>query len=154
MTIEKLAMNSVMAGCLPEYFPIVVTGMLAVLRTEFNIGGLATTTGGGAPGFIVSGRVADDLGVSGVTGCFGPGYRANSTIGWALRLAIRNLGGAHPGDMDKSTQTWPGKLAFCFAENEARNSVEPLRVAEGFSADTSTLTVHGLRGVHYNNETA
>jgi len=150
VSIEKLAANAVMAGSLPEYFPIVVTGMQAVLRVEFNIGGLATTTGGGAPGFIVSGRIADDLGVSGGTGCFGPGYRANSAIGRALRLATRNLGGAHPGEMDKATQTWPGKLAFCFAENEARSPFEP----EGFSADTSTLTVLGLRGVHYINETA
>jgi len=127
VTIEKLAANAVMSGCLPECFPIVVTGMQAVLRTEFNIGGLATTTGGGAPGFIVSGRVADDLGVSGGTGCFGPGYRANSTIGRALRLAIGNLGGAHPGDMDQSTQTWPGKLAYCFTDNEERTAFEPLR---------------------------
>ena len=145
VTIEKLAANAVMAGCLPEYFPVVVTGMRAVLRTEFNIGGLATTTGGGAPGFIVSGRIADDLSAGG-TGCFGPGYRVNLAIGRALRLAIWNLGGAHLGDMDKSTQTWPGNLGFCFAENVARSSFEPLRVAEGFSADTSTLPVLGLRG--------
>jgi hypothetical protein len=73
VTIEILAANAVMAGCLPEYFPVLVTGMQAVLQTEFNIGGLATTTGGGAPGFIVSGSIADDLGVSGGTGCFGLG---------------------------------------------------------------------------------
>ena len=72
VTIEKLAANAVMADCLPEYFPVVVTGMQAVLRTEFNIGGLATTTGGGAPGFIVSGMIADDLSAGG-TGCFGLG---------------------------------------------------------------------------------
>ncbi|MEL0020434.1 MAG: hypothetical protein VW709_11220, partial [Rickettsiales bacterium] len=128
--------------------------MRAVLEPKFNIGGLATTTGGGAPGFIVSGRLADDLGISGGTGCFGPGYRANAAIGRALRLAIRNLGGAHPGDMDKSTQTWPGKYAFCFAENAARNPFAPLRVALGYRQDVSTLTALGLRGVHYINETA
>jgi hypothetical protein len=154
VTVEKLAANAVMAGCLPEYFPVVLTGMRAVLEPKFNIGGLATTTGGGAPGFIVSGRLADDLGISGGTGCFGPGYRANAAIGRALRLAIRNLGGAHPGDMDKSTQTWPGKYAFCFAENAARNPFAPLRVALGYRQDVSTLTALGLRGVHYINETA
>ena len=152
VTVEKVAANAVMAGCLGEYFPVVLAGVRAMLRKEFNVGSVSVTTGGAAPCFIVSGPVADRLGINGGTGCLGPGFRANLAIGRALRLVIRNVAGARPGEMDKSTHAWPGKISLCFAENEARNPWDPLRVNRGFPAESSTITVIGIRAIHYINE--
>lgn len=152
VTIEKIAANAVMAGCRPEYFPVVIAGVKAMLRKEYNVGSVSTTTGGAAPCFIVSGRIAEQIGINSGTGCLGSGFRANAAIGRALRLVIRNIAGAVPGEMDKGTQAWPGRYALCFAENEARNPWDPLRVNRGFSEEDSTITVIGLRGIHYINE--
>jgi len=152
VTIEKVAANAVMAGCRPEYFPVVIAGVKAMLREDYNVGSVSTTTGGAAPCFIVSGQIADQIGINSGSGCLGSGFRANAAIGRALRLVIRNIAGAVPGEMDKGTQAWPGRYALCFAENEARNPWDPLRVNRGFSARDSTITVIGLRGIHYINE--
>ena len=152
VTIEKVAANAVMAGCKPEYFPVVLAGVRAMLREEYNVGSVSTTTGGAAPCFMVSGEIVGTLGINSESGCLGPGFRANSTIGRALRLVIRNIAGAVPGEMDKGTQAWPGRHALSFAENEVRNPWDPLRVNRGFEMADSTITVIGLRGIHYINE--
>ena len=153
VTVEKLAINAVMAGCLPEYFPVVVAAVEAVLQEEFNIAGVSTTTGGGTPVVIVSGPLAKQLGINGDAGCFGPGYRANAAIGRALRLVIRNLGGLIPGEMDKATLSNPGRYSFCFAENEERSPWEPRHVELGFDANASIVTVTGIRNYYTVMET-
>ena len=110
--------------------------------------GPLTMTSGAAPLIIVNGPIAARLGISGSTACFGGNIKANATIGRALRLVMRNLGGAKPDGMEKSTQAWPGKIACCFAENEARSPWEPLHVDRGHPAGVSTVTVVAIRGIY------
>ena len=110
VTVEKVAANAVMAGCRPEYFPVVVAAVKAVLQEQFHVGSGACTTGGSAPVVIVNGSIARRLGINSGTACLGGNVKANATIGRALRLVMRNLGGAKPEAMEKSTQAWPGKL--------------------------------------------
>ena len=153
VTLEKLAINSVMAGCLPEYFPVVVAAVKAALHPEFNLAGNAATMGGAAQVLIVNGPIAGELGINGDAACFGPGSRANAAIGRALRLVIRNVGGLVPGEMDKATLSTPGRYSFCFAENEARSPWEPRQVELGYSADDSTVTIAGIRDVYTVMET-
>ena len=148
VTLEKLAINAVMAGCLPEYFPVVIASVKATLDKDFNLGGHAATTGGAAQLIVVNGPIAKVLGISGGAGCLGPGYRANATIGRALRLAIRNIGKCIPGDMDKATQSTPGRYSFCFAENEEQSPWEPYHVTLGFPVNSDVVTLAGIRGVH------
>jgi len=126
VTVEKVAANAVMAGCYPDYFPVVLA----------------------APVIIVSGSIAAKLEINSATGCFGGGFRANATIGRALRLTMRNLGGAKPGGEEKSTQAWPGKMTFCFAENEERSPWEPLRVDAGYPREANTVTIVAVRGLY------
>jgi hypothetical protein len=154
VTVEKVAANAVMAGCKPEYFPVVIAGVKALLQPRYNVGSVSTTTGGAAPCFMVSGPIADALEINSGTACMGSGFRANATIGRALRLVIRNIAGAVPGDMDKATLAFPGRYSLLFAENEARNPWQPLRVNRGFSVNESTISVIGIRGIHYINEGA
>jgi hypothetical protein len=148
VTVEKVAINAVMAGCKPAYFPVVLAGVRAVLQPQFNVGSITTTTGGAAPGFIVSGAIAETLGIHGGTAVFGSGHRPNATIGRAIRLTMRNLGGATAATMEKSTQGWPGKYTLCFAEHQARNPWEPLHVDLGYPAAVSTVTAVAARGIH------
>ena len=148
VTLEKVAINAVMAGCRPEYFPVVVAAVKAVLQEEFNVAGVSSTTGGAAPVIIVNGPLTKELGINGDSGCFGPGYRANASIGRALRLVIRNLGGLVPGEMDKATLATPGRYSFCFAENEERSPWKPRHVELGYSPTASIVTVAGIRGVY------
>jgi len=148
VTVEKVAANAVMAGCYPDYFPVVLASVKAVLQEQFHVGSGACTTGGAAPVIIVSGPVAEKLEINSGTGCFGGGFRANATIGRALRLTMRNLGGAKPGGEEKSTQAWPGKVTFCFAENEERSPWEPLRVDAGYPREASTVTIVAVRGLY------
>ena len=148
VTVEKVAVNAVMAGCRPDYFPVVLAAMRAVAQTQFNAAAITTTTGGAAPVIIVSGPIAEKLGIHGGTAVFGSGHRANATIGRALRLTMRNLGGATADTMEKSTHGWPGKYTMCFAENQDRNPWQPLHVELGFPPDCSTVTVVAARGIH------
>jgi len=148
VTLEKIAVNAVMAGCRPEHFPVVVAAVRAILQPEFNVAGCQATTGGAAPVIIVNGPVARQLHINGDSGCFGPGYRANAAIGRALRLVIRNIAGLIPGEMDKATLATPGRYSFCFAENEARSPWEPRHVELGFAASTSTVTITAVRAVY------
>ena len=148
VTVEKVAANAVMAGCRPEYFPVVLASVKAVLQEQFHVGSTSVTTGGAAPAIIVNGPIARRLGINSDTACFGGNIRANATIGRALRLTMRNLGGAKPGGMEKSTQAWPGKISLCFAENEVRSPWEPLHQEKGYPPEASTVTVVAVRGIH------
>ncbi|PKB79972.1 MAG: hypothetical protein BZY88_10605 [SAR202 cluster bacterium Io17-Chloro-G9] len=153
VTLEKVAINAVMSGCQPEYFPVVVAAVKAVLQEEFNVAGVSSTTGGAAPVVMVNGPIAQQLGINGDAGAFGPGFRANASIGRALRLVIRNLGGQIPGEMDKATLAFPGRYTFCFAENEERSPWEPRHVELGFDPQESIVTVAGVRGINAIMET-
>ncbi|MBI2872656.1 MAG: hypothetical protein HYY00_05650 [Chloroflexi bacterium] len=148
VTLEKLAVNAVMAGCKPEHFPVVVAAVKALLAEEFNIAGVSATTGGAVPLIVVNGPIAGELGINADTGAFGAGYRANACIGRAVRLAMRNLGGARPGEVDKSTLGHPGKYTFCIAENEERSPWNPFHVDLGYQPEESTVTVVGITGFH------
>lgn len=152
-TLVKLAINAVMAGCLPEYFPVVVAAVKAALDKDFNLAGNAATTGGAAQVVIINGPIAEELGINGDAGCFGPGSRANAAIGRALRLVIRNMGGLIPGEMDKATLATPGRYSFCFSENEERSPWEPRNIELGYAGGSSTVTVAGIRGVYTIMET-
>ena len=148
VTLEKVAVNAVMAGCRPEYFPVVVAAVEAVLKDEFNLAGVSSTTGGATPVIIVNGPIAGRLEINGDVACFGPGFRANAAIGRALRLLIRNVGGLIPGEMDKATLASPERYSFCFAENEERSPWEPRHLELGYGPNASIVTVAGIRGIY------
>ena len=117
-TLEKLAVNAVMAGCEPSYFPVIVAAVQAMLDPSFNLYGVQATTHPVAPLLIVHGPAAHELGVHAGSGCFGPGFRANATIGRAIRLIMLNVGGAWPGRYDMATQGSPAKFSYCIAERD------------------------------------
>ncbi|MDP6184030.1 MAG: hypothetical protein QF609_09445 [Gammaproteobacteria bacterium] len=152
VSLEILAVNAVMAGCRPEYFPVVVTAVEALLDPEFNLFAVQATTHPCAPCVIVNGPVARELGINARYGAFGPGVRANATIGRAVRLILFNVGGAAPGILDRSTQGQPAKYAYCVAENEAESPWEPLHVERGYAAADSTVTVTAADGPHNLND--
>ncbi len=142
-TIAKLAVNAVMAGCKPEYFPVIVTAVKAILAKQFNLYGIQGTTNPASPVLIVNGPVAREIGVNARGNLFGPGFRANATIGRAIRLIMTTIGGGVPQQADKSTLGNPAKYTCCFAENEANSPWAPLHVERGFEAETSTVTAFG-----------
>lgn len=141
VTIEQAAVNAVMAGCLPAYFPIVVAALGAALDPAFNAHAAFTSTGGAATCVVVSGPLAAEVGMNASHNALGPGNRANATIGRAVRLVARNVFGARVGDMDATSMGNPGKLTLCFAEQDPPAPWEPLRVQLGFDADDTTVTV-------------
>ena len=148
-TVEKIAINAVMAWCKPEYMPALIAAVEAMAQPEFNLYGLqATTHPSGTPVLIINGPIRKALGVNCGSGCFGHGTRANATIGRAVRLILTNVGGAYPGRTDMSTQGWAGKYGFCFGENEEQSPWEPLHVERGFDRDASTVTVVGTGASH------
>lgn len=151
-TMENVAINAVMAGCLPQYLPVIVTALRAMLEPEFNLFGIQATTHPVAPLVIVNGPLAKELDLNSGYGCFGPGWRANATIGRAMRLILMNLGGGVPGKLDRSTAGQPAKYAYCIAENEDENPWEPLHVERGFGPQTSSVTVVGAEGPHNIND--
>lgn len=151
-TIEKIAINSVMAGCKAEYMPIVLTALRAMLVDQFNLYGVQATTHPCAPAIIVNGPRAREVGLHGGAGVLGPGFRANATIGRAVRLILLNLGGARPGVLDQATQGTPAKYAYCFAENEQESPWEPFSVSRGFAPGESVVTVAALEGPHNIND--
>jgi len=148
VTVEKVAVNAVMAGCLPEYFPLVLAATKAVLAPGFNLDGVQTTTGNVAPVVIVNGPCRDRLSINYGANALGQGWRANATIGRALRLIMTNVGGAMPGFFDKSTLGQPAKYSFCLAEHESENPWEPLHVERDFDAQASAVSVTGCSGVY------
>ncbi len=152
VTPEILAVNAVMAGCRPAYFPVVLTAVQAMLDPAFNLFAVQATTHPCAPCVIVNGPLAQELGINARYGAFGPGMRANATIGRAIRLILLNVGGGIPGVLDRSTQGQPAKYAFCVAENEAESPWPPLHVERGFAPEDSTVTVTGAEGPHNIND--
>jgi hypothetical protein len=147
-TIEKIAANAVMAGCLPEYFPIVIAAVKGLLQPGFNLNGVQTTTGNVAPLIIVNGPCRNALEINYSSNVLGQGWRANSTIGRTIRLLLTNIGGATPGLYDKATLGQPAKYTFCIAENEEENPWGPLHVERGLSRETDAVSVTGCSGVH------
>src|SRR5688572_28629692 len=145
-TVERIAINSVMAGCEPAYLPAVIAAVEAIADPAFNLQGIQATTNPVAVWVIVSGPVAKELGVNGTYNCLGQGTHANATIGRALRLVLQNVGGALPGAMDRATHGQPGKFSFCCAENDEANPWEPLHVERGFGREAGTVTVVGAEG--------
>src|ERR1700726_4024340 len=139
LTREVLAINMVMAGCKPEYAPVMRAAMLALTADAFNLNGVQATTHMAAPLLIVNGPIARAIGMNGDCNAFGSGNRANATIGRALRLVLLNVGGGWPGDLDKSTLGHPGKYTYCVAENEMASPWAPYHVEKGFSAEDSTV---------------
>lgn len=142
LTIEKVAINAVLAGCKPEYFPVVLAATEALADDRFNAHGALATTMGGSPVVIVNGPVRGQIGMNSGQGALGQGNRANATIGRAVRLVARNIGGHQPGGTERSTIGWPGKYTLCFAEAEERAPTwTPLHVERGFQAEDSVVTV-------------
>jgi peroxiredoxin len=140
-TLERVAACAVLAGCRPDYFPVVLAAVEAAMDPTFNLNGQAVTTQPSGQLVVVNGPVRHALGLNSGMGALGPGARANLTIGRALRLVITLTGGAAPGRLDRSTLGHPGKLSFCIAEDEEGSPWEPLHVERGFDADRSVVTV-------------
>jgi len=120
-TVEKIAVNAVMAGCRPEYMPVIIAGVEAMCDDAFDLHGVSATTNFPSPLFIVNGPVRKALDINCAAGCFGPGWRANGTIGRALRLVVANLGGASARTMSMSTMAHPGRYTYCIGEHEEQN---------------------------------
>lgn len=145
LTPRAIAYNAVLAGCRPLELPVVTAALLACLEPEFNILGLMTTTGSAAVATIVHGPIADRLGLNASTNLLGPGNRANATIGRAVSLGLRNIGGAKEGAGDMATCGQPGKYAFCFAE-AGGGHFAPLHVRRGLPTGSNAVTVLGVSG--------
>jgi hypothetical protein len=143
-TVEKIAINAVMAGCRAEYLPVVIAAVEAVCTDAFNIHGVMATTMGASPVVVVNGPIRERLGMNMQLGALGQGNRANATMGRAVRLTVRNVGGARPGGTERSTLGNPMKFTMCFAEWEARSPWEPLHVERGFAAEDSVVTVFAM----------
>ena len=132
-SIEKIAVNAVMAGCKPEFLPVVIAGVRAMCDERVSLHGVQGTTHTATPLFIINGPVRQQLDINCAAGVFGSGWRANATIGRALRLIMINIGGAYPGEIDKSTMGHPGKYTYCIGEYEEQNPWEPLHVEHGYA---------------------
>ncbi len=149
-SVEKVAINAVLAGCRPEYFPVVLATVEAALKPEFSMHGLLATLWFSGPVVIVNGPAAKRIGMNSGGNALGQGNRANATIGRALQLLIRNVGGGLPGEIDRSVLGNPGKYTFCFAEDESDPNWTPLNVSRGSSAGSSSVTLFhgdGVQGV-------
>ena len=140
-TVEKVAINAVMAGCKPEYMPVLLAALEAALEPVFTLHGVLATTYFSSPIIIVNGPVAKRIGMNSGINVLGQGNRANSTIGRALNLIVQNVGGGRPGEADRSTLGAPSKYTLCFAEDESDPTWEPLSVARGFRRGASTVTL-------------
>jgi peroxiredoxin len=140
-TVERVAACAVLAGCRPECFPVVLAAVEAALDPAFNLHGQAVTTQPAGQLVVVSGPAREALGLNSGMGALGPGFRANLTIGRALRLVVTLTGGGAPGRLDRSTLGHPGKLAFCVAEDEEGSPWPPLHVERGFAPDSSVVTL-------------
>ena len=148
-TVEKIAINAVMAGCRPEYLPVVLAAVEAACTDAFNMHGLLATTWFSGPVIVVNGPITRAIGMNSGINALGPGNRANATIGRALQLVIRNVGGGRPGGVDRATLGQPGKFTCCFAEHEDAYW-EPMHVERGYRADQNTVTLfagEGVRGI-------
>jgi len=146
-TVERIAINAVLAGCYPEYLPILIAATEAVAEPKFHLQGIQTSTSPAAVWLIINGPIVQRLEVNSGGNCLGPGTWANATLGRAMQMILRNIGGALPGEMDRATHGQPGKYTFCCAENEEASPWEPLHVERGFAPDCSTVTVVGASGM-------
>lgn len=145
-TAGDLAICAVMAGCAPAAFPVLVAAVEAMADPQFNLLGIATTTGSATPIIIVNGPIAAQIGLNGGGNALGAGSRANATLGRALTLALLNVCGAKPGETDMATLGQPAKHGVCFAENQTESPWAPLHVERGFATDASVVTVVGIAG--------
>lgn len=140
-TIEKVAINAVMAGCKPEYMPVLLAALDAALDPLFTLHGVLATTYFSSPVIIVNGPVAKKIGMNSGINALGQGNRANATIGRALNLIVRNVGGGRPGEADRATLGAPSKFTLCFAEDESDATWQPLAQARGIAAGKSAVTL-------------
>lgn len=146
VTVEKVAIAAVMAGCLPEYLPWVLTAVEAVCNDEFNMHGVLATTMPVAPVIVCSGPGTRAIGMNSGMNVLGQGNRANATIGRALQLLVRNVGGGRPGEVDRATHGMPGKFTFCFAENDVESPYGTLAESRGATPGADALTVFAGEG--------
>lgn len=146
LTVEKVAVNAVMAGCLPEYLPWVIAALEAACNDTFNMHGVLCTTMPVGPVIICNGPGTRAIGMNSGINAMGQGNRANLTIGRAVQLTIRNVGGGRPGEVDRATHGNPGKISFCFAEDEAGSPFAPLAEARGVAPGVDAVTVFAGEG--------
>jgi hypothetical protein len=152
VTAEKVAINAVMAGCKPEYMPVVVAAIEALGDPSYGYHGPATSTGGSAVFLLVNGPLARKLDINSGDNLFGPGWRANATIGRTVRLVMRNVIGTLPGELDRSSLGHAGKYTFCIAENEVDSPWPPFHTTRGFRADQNAVTIFAAYAPHqYSN---
>lgn len=144
LTVEKIAINAVMAGCRPEYMPVLVAALDAMMEPAWMLDSMQSTTNPLTPMLIVNGPIRQRIALNCGIGVMGPGWQANATIGRAIRLVMLNVGGALPGDVDKCTQGFVGKYSLCVGENEEESPWAPLHVREGFARGDSVVTVIGV----------
>ncbi|MEM7117374.1 MAG: thioredoxin [Chloroflexota bacterium] len=147
VTVEKTAVNAVMAGCKPEYFPVVLAAVEAACDPKYGLRAFMASTWFSAPVLVVNGPIAKRIGMEGGFSAFGSGNRANATIGRALNLVIRNVGGVVPGEVSRSTMGNPGRYSFCFAENEDGTSWLPIAAERGVVAGKSAVTLIAGDGI-------
>jgi len=147
-TVEKVAANAVMAGCRPMYMPVILAALRAMAKPGFNLAALQATTHPVSPLVFVNGPIRTRIGLNSGANVFGQGFRANATIGRALRLVMMNIGQGLPGKTDMSTLGSPAKFSFCAAENEEASPWEPFHVEHGFSKEDSTVLLHGGEAPH------
>lgn len=147
LTVEKVAVVAVMAGCEPAVMPAVLAALEAMFAPQFMLGSVQMTTSPATPLLVFNGPARETLGIECGTGCFGPGARANATIGRAVRLAMSAVGGARPGDGDPAPLGWPAKFTACFGENEEASPWAPLHTERGLRAEQNAVTVFAVSGM-------
>ncbi|MCW5603101.1 MAG: hypothetical protein KIT18_00925 [Burkholderiales bacterium] len=152
VTAEKVAINAVMAGCRAEYMPVIVATAEALADPLYGYHGPATSTGGSAVFMVVNGPIARELDINCGDNLFGPGWRANATIGRAIRLIMRNVIGTLPGELDRSSLGHAGKYSFCIAENETDSPWPAFHTTRGFRPDQNAVTIFAAYAPHqYSN---
>jgi hypothetical protein len=148
VTADKVAINAILAGCKPEYLPVVIAAIRALCHPSFAYHGPASSTGGSAMVVIASGPLAETLGINSGNNAFGQGWRPNATIGRAVRLTMMNAMNTRPGLLDRATLGNPGKYGFCFAENGSYRPWESFHVWRGFRPEQSTVTVYASNSLN------
>jgi len=153
-TVEKIGINAVMAGCLPEHMPVIIATVEAMVHKKVNLYGVQATTHPCGFLLIINGPIRKQLGINCSYGAFGPGTLPNAVIGRAIRLILINIGGAIPGKVDKATHGQPGKFTYVIGEHEEESPWEPLSIEGGFSSEQNTITVIAAEGPHNVNDHA
>jgi hypothetical protein len=148
ITAEKVAINAVLAGCRPEYMPVVAAAVEALGDPRFGFHGPSTSTNGGAIFMLVNGPIARRLGINAGDNLFGPGFRANATIGRAIRLVMRNVTGSRPGELDRAALGHGGKYSYCIAENETDSPWPPFHATRGLRPEQDAVTVFAALAPH------